>query len=130
MGHTLVRSGRATEGIVHIRRAIQLRPYGPAIGVWYVFAGEAELELGQTGAALEWLMRALAVLPSGDAPVHQALAATYAWRGDHANAAKHAVELRRILPEARIAGLCKQYPVRLREGLLLALELSNPNKQP
>jgi DNA-binding SARP family transcriptional activator len=130
MGHILVRSGRATEGIGHIRHAIQLRPHSPIIGNWCVFAGEAELELGQTGAALEWLLRALAVLPSGDAPVHQALAATYALRGDHANAAKHAVEFRTILPEARIASLCKQYPVRLREGLLLALELSNPDKQP
>ncbi len=130
MGRTLVRSGRAGEGIAHIRHAIQLRPYTPHIGRWYVFAGEAELELGQTGAALEWLLRALPVLRSGDASVHQALAAAYALRGDDANAAKHAAELRRIVPEARIAALCKQCPVRLREGLSRALELSNRNKQP
>jgi len=130
MGHALVRSGRATEGIAHIRYAMQLRPYTPAIGNWYVFAGEAELELGQTGAALEWLLRALAVLPSGNAPVHQALAATYALRGDDANAAKHAAEFRRIVPEARIARLGKEYPVRLQEGLSLAFALSNPSKRP
>jgi DNA-binding SARP family transcriptional activator len=129
MGHTLVRSGRATEGIAHIRHAIELRPYTPHIGKWRVFAGEAELELGRTGAALDWLLRALAVLPSGNAAVHQALAATYALRGDDASAAKHAAELRRIVPEARIAAFCKQYPVRLREGLSRALELSNHNKR-
>ncbi|HEV8695177.1 MAG TPA: tetratricopeptide repeat protein, partial [Lysobacter sp.] len=129
MGHTLVRSGRATEGIAHIRHAIELRPYTPHIGKWYAFAGEAELELGQTEAALEWLLRALAVLPSGNVLVHQALAAAYALRGDDANAAKHAAELRRIVPEARITAFCKQYPARLREGLLRALELSNRNKQ-
>jgi hypothetical protein len=41
--------------------------------------------------------------------VHQALAATYALRGEDASAAKHAAELRRIVPEARIVALCRQY---------------------
>jgi tetratricopeptide (TPR) repeat protein len=130
IGHILVRSGRASEGMAQIRYAMQLSPSSPAIGYWYLYAGEAELELGQTGAALEWLQKALAVLPSRNPHVHQVLAATYALRGDHANAVKHAGEFRRNVPEARIADLGKQFPVRLQEGLSLALALSNPDKRP
>jgi DNA-binding SARP family transcriptional activator len=128
MGGTLVRIDRASDGLEQIRNAIQLSPDSPAIGYLYVLAGEAELELGRTDSALEWLLRALTVLSSDDGRVHRALAATYALRGDDANAAKHASEFRRIVPQARIADLNKKPPARLREGLSLALALSNPNK--
>jgi len=129
-GHALVRSSRAADGIAHIRYAIQQGTSTRLVGDWYLFAGEAELELGQTGAAIEWLLRAIAVLPSGDPRVHRALAATYALRGDDADAAKHAAEFRRTVPAARIASHGKEYPVRLREGLSLALALPSPIKRP
>jgi len=127
-GYTLVRSGRAAEGMGYIQHAIQLKPNNPSSGYWYLFAGVAELELGRTEAALEWLVRARAVLPSGSANVHGGLAATYALRGDATNAAKHAAELRRIVPEARLANLARERRARLGEGLALAL--SYPNKGP
>jgi DNA-binding SARP family transcriptional activator/Tfp pilus assembly protein PilF len=128
VGITLVYSGRAHEGIAQIRRAIQLAPNGPHVGYWYIFAGVAELELGRTQAALDWLGRAFAVLPSNAATVHEVLAATYALGGEVTNAAKHAAELRRIVPEARLATLRSKSPGRLREGLALAL--TYPYKRP
>ena len=104
-------------------------PKDPSLGFWYFFAGEASLELGDNDTALNWLRLSLAAMPDNNPLAHWGLAATYALRGNTTLAAEHAAEFRRIVPDARIAGLLKSpkrgfergQTRRLEEGLALAL---------
>ena len=68
------------------------------MGYWYLFAAEAELELGHDQAALDWALRANAFMPGS--PLVQAwLASIYATAGDEPNAAKYVTELRKMAPD-------------------------------
>jgi hypothetical protein len=72
-------------------------PNDPAIGYWYLFAAEAELELGHDRAALDWALRADAFMPRS--PLVQAwLASIYATIGDKSNAAKYVAALMKMAP--------------------------------
>lgn len=125
VGHVLSRIGRLDEALEHVRYAIRLSPKDHALGIWSLFGGQIELERGRDEAALEWLSRAVALHPRS--PFAQAsLAAAYALRGDHENAARHAAEARAIAPELtydrmieRLVGLSEpgSEPRRLIEGL-------------
>jgi len=100
------------------------------MGFWYLFAGDAELELGHEQAALGWILRANTVMPGS--PLVQAwLASVYANMGDRPNAAKYVAALKRMAPAGaeRFAGLKFKADVpangrrrpRMLEGLRLAL---------
>jgi tetratricopeptide (TPR) repeat protein len=127
VGHVLSRTGRLNEAIEHVRYAIRLSPKDHAAGIWTLFAGQIELELGHDDVALEWFLRTAELTPRS--PFAQAsLAATYALRGDHANAVKHADEVRKLAPtltfermRERLVGLSDNggEPRRLLEGLRL-----------
>ncbi len=67
------------------------------MGYWYLFAAEAELELGHERAALDWALRANAFMPGS--PLVQAwLASIYATIGDRTNAAKSVAALTKMAP--------------------------------
>jgi len=125
IGHVLSRTGRLSEAIEHVRYAIRLSPKDHALGIWSLFAGQIELELGRDDSALEWLTRAVELTPRS--PFAQAsLAAAYALRGDGQNAARHAGEARRLSPNMTLAQMIERVmgqsenggePRRLLDGL-------------
>jgi DNA-binding SARP family transcriptional activator/TolB-like protein len=98
IANILTRTGQPQKGLEQILQIIRIAtPNDPAIGYWYLFAAEAELELGQDRAALDWALRANAVMPRS--PLVQAwLASIYATIGDKSNAAKYVAALTKMAP--------------------------------
>jgi DNA-binding SARP family transcriptional activator/TolB-like protein len=98
MGGLLVRMGQPQKGLAMIEETIRhATPNDPFVGILYLFAGEAELELGHNEAALHWVERAQTFMPG--APLVQAwLAAVYTAMGDRANAEKHVAALKVMAP--------------------------------
>lgn len=127
----LTRTGQPEKGLEAIQETIRLAtPNDPSMGFWYLFAGEAELELGHEQAALGWMLRANVRMPGS--PLVQAwLAAVYATMGDRSNTAKYVAALKRIAPAGaeRFAAIKFKADVpatgwrrpRILEGLRLAL---------
>jgi hypothetical protein len=108
-------------------------PDDPTMGYWYLFAAEAELELGHDQAALDWALRANALMP--EASLVQAwLASIYATIGDKAAAARHTVALTKAAPmRAQLFlkntagdtnGDSSRHRPRIFDGLRLALNQS------
>jgi DNA-binding SARP family transcriptional activator/TolB-like protein/Tfp pilus assembly protein PilF len=130
VGALLTRMGQPEKGLATLRETIRLAtPNDASLGFFYLFAGEAELELGHPTASLEWLQRADAFMPGS--PLVQAwLASVYTTMGDQRNAAKHIAILKQLAPAGteRYAGR-KFGPIppngwprtRILEGLRLAL---------
>jgi DNA-binding SARP family transcriptional activator/TolB-like protein len=98
IGDILIRMGQPQQGLDQILKTIRAAsPNDPTMGYWYLFAAEAELELGHDQAALEWALRANTVMPGS--PITQAwLASIYASLGDRSNAAKSVTLLMKIAP--------------------------------
>ncbi len=98
MGALLVRMGQPQKGLDTIQETIRhATPNDPFLGILYLFAGEAELELGHNEAALRWVERAQTFMPG--APLVQAwLAAVYTAMGDRTNAEKHVAALKVMAP--------------------------------
>jgi len=98
IGALYVRMGQPRKGLDLITDTIRRStPNDPAMGFWYLFAGEAELELGHNAAALHWVERAETFMPG--APLVQAwLASVYTAMGDRANAEKHVAALKAMAP--------------------------------
>ena len=98
IGDILTRTGQPQKGLEQILQTIRAAtPNDPGIGYWYLFAAEAELELGHDQAALDWALRADTFMPGS--PLVQAwLAGIYATVGDKSNAAKYASALRKMAP--------------------------------
>jgi DNA-binding SARP family transcriptional activator/TolB-like protein len=98
MGALLVRMGQPEKGLEMIKETMRdATPNDPFVGFLYLFAGEAELELGHGEAALRWVQRAETFMPG--APLVQAwLAAVYTAMGDRANAEKHVAALKAMAP--------------------------------
>ena len=98
IGALYVRMGEPQKGLDLIKETIRrATPNDPAMGFWYLFAGEAELQLGHNEAALHWAERAETFMPG--APLVQAwLAAVYTAMGDRANADKHVAALKAMAP--------------------------------
>jgi len=130
IGNVLTRMGQAEKGLAVIQESIRLSTLSdPALGYSYLFAGEAELELGHEQAALGWVLRANTLLPN--APLVQAwIAGVYADMGDQPNAAKYATTLKTLAPNImhRFASNTVNPPPandwprrRIIEGLRLAL---------
>jgi tetratricopeptide (TPR) repeat protein len=128
MGRMLTRLARFDEALEHINYAIRLSPKDPALVVWSLYAGWAELERGHDAAAFQWISRAAALNPRY-ALVHASLAAYYALSGDRATADRHVAKLRELTPrltdELRLemtgAFMKRPAPHRLADGVRLAL---------
>jgi len=98
IANILTRSGQPQKGLQQILQTIRIATANdPTIGIWYLFAAEAELELGHDGAALDWALRANAFMP-GSALVQAWLASIYTTIGDKSNAAKSVAALTKIAP--------------------------------
>ena len=99
IGDILVRTGQAQKGLQQILQTISAAtPIDPTLGYWYLFAAEAELQLGHDRAALDWALRAEILMPGS--PLVQAwLASIYANTGDKPNAARYVAVLSKLAPE-------------------------------
>jgi tetratricopeptide (TPR) repeat protein len=115
VGAVLVSLGRTQEGLDEIRYAIEQNPKDPSLGFFYLFAGEAELELGHDEEAIGWLKRATGCLPHNPS-AFRALSATYALVGDRMNMERSASAFRRLTTEAAY----QQMLDRLKSGHLAA----------
>ena len=131
MGDVLVRLGQPDKGLEQILQTIRAATANdPTAGYWYLFAAEAELELGHDQEALTWALRADTFMP-GSPLVHAWLASIYATIGDKPKAAKYAAALTKVAP-ARTRAFLERPPavrwdgenshsLRLFKGLRLAL---------
>ena len=134
VGDVLIRMGQPQQGLEQILQTIRAAtPNDPTAGYWYLFAAEAELELGHEQVALDWALRADTFMP-GSPLVKAWLASIYATIGDKSNAAKSVAALTRMAPgrtqlfmqrTAKDAGGAdnRRRP-RILDGLRLALSLS------
>jgi tetratricopeptide (TPR) repeat protein len=134
IGDLLTRTGQPQKGLQQILQTINgATPNDPSLGHWYLFAAEAELQLGHDRAALNWALRADTFMPG--APLVLAwLASIYSNIGDEAAAAKYAAVLRKAAPH-RTEFFLKRPPaqdgtvdsargLRIFQGLRLALASS------
>jgi TolB-like protein len=134
IGDILTRTGQPQKGLQQILQTINgATPNDPSLGHWYLFAAEAELQLGHDQAALNWALRGETFMP-GTPLVLAWLASIYSNMGDRAAAAKYAADLRRAAPH-RAELFLKRPPaqggtvdstqgLRIFEGLRLALVTS------
>jgi adenylate cyclase len=99
IGAMLAVLGRANEAMEYIHRAISLSPKDPALGRWYMFGGQIELELRHDEDAVEWLLRAIALNPR-NMRAHALLGAAYALLGNKADAARQVAEVQKLAPWA------------------------------
>ena len=99
IGNLLTRIGQPQKGLEQILQTIRVAtPNDPTTGYWYLFAAEAELELGHDRAALDWALRANTFMP-GSALVQAWLASIYTTIGDKSNAAKYVAALTKMAPD-------------------------------
>ena len=99
IGNLLTRIGQPQKGLEQILQTIRVAtPNDPTTGYWYLFAAEAELELGHDRTALDWALRANAFMP-GSALVQAWLASIYTTIGDKSNAAKSVAALTKMAPD-------------------------------
>ena len=134
VGHVLTRMGQPQQGLEQILQTIRAAtPNDPTTGYWYLFAAEAELELGHERAALDWALRADTFMP-GSPLVKAWLASIYATIGDKSNAAKSVAALTKMAPDRTqlfmerttkdAGGVDNRHWPRILDGLRLALSLS------
>ena len=130
MAHILTRSGQPQQGLELIQQTIRSATANdPSIVYWYLFAAEAEVNLGDNKAALDWALRANTFVPGS--PLVQAwLASIYTMGGDKLNAAKYAAILRKMAPDrtrsflasiSAASGKAAGYRPPILDGLRLAL---------
>jgi DNA-binding SARP family transcriptional activator/TolB-like protein len=131
IANVLTRMGQPQKGLEQILQTIRVATANdPTMGYWYLFAAEAELELGHDQAALDWALRANAFMPGS--PLVQAwLASIYATIGDRTNAAKSVAALTKMAPgRTRLfmnrpsedtASVSGRHGPRIFDGLRLAL---------
>jgi DNA-binding SARP family transcriptional activator/TolB-like protein len=133
-GDVLIRMGQPQQGLEQILQTIRAAtPNDPTTGYWYLFAAEAELELGHDQAALDWALRADTFMP-GSPLVKAWLASIYATIGDKSNAAKNVAALTKMAPgrtqlfiqrtTTDAAGVDSRPRTRILDGLRLALGAS------
>jgi DNA-binding SARP family transcriptional activator/TolB-like protein len=99
IGDILTRTGQPQKGLEQVLQTIRAAtPSDPGIGYWYLYAAEAELQLGHDQAALDWALRAETFIP-GSPLVEAWLAAIYTTVGDKSNAARYVATLRKMAPD-------------------------------
>jgi len=128
LGVLLTRMGQPAKGLETIRAALRVAiPNDPGNGFLYLYAAEAELELGHQQAALDSALRANSLMP-GSALAQAWIASIYTDMGDQRNAAKYVAALKTISP-AYAERLAARKPVpgpsvpprtRLLQGLQVA----------
>ena len=134
LGHVLTRMGQPQQGLEQILQTIRAAtPNDPTTGYWYLFAAEAELELGHERTALDWALRADTFMP-GSPLVKAWLASIYATIGDKSNAAKSVAALTKMAPgrtqlfmqrtNEDAGGVDNRHWPRILDGLRLALTSS------
>jgi DNA-binding SARP family transcriptional activator/TolB-like protein/tetratricopeptide (TPR) repeat protein len=134
VGDVLIRMGQPQQGLEQILQTLRAAtPNDPTTGYWYLFAAEAELELGHERVALDWALRADTFMP-GSPLVKAWLASIYATIGDKSNAAKSVAALTKMAPgrtqlfiqrTTKDAGsVDNRRRPRILDGLRLALSLS------
>ena len=134
VGDVLIRMGQPQQGLEQILQTIRAAtPNDPTTGYWYLFAAEAELELGHEQVALDWALRADTFMP-GSPLVKAWLASIYATIGDKSNAAKSVAALTKMAPGRTqlfmqrttkdAGGMDNRRRPRILDGLRLALSLS------
>jgi TolB-like protein len=134
VGDVLTRMGQPQQGLEQILQTIRAAtPNDPTTGYWYLFAAEAELELGRERVALDWALRADTFMP-GSPLVKAWLASIYATIGDKSNAAKSVAALTKMAPGRTqlfmqrttkdAGGADNRHWPRILDGLRLALSLS------
>jgi TolB-like protein/DNA-binding SARP family transcriptional activator/Tfp pilus assembly protein PilF len=123
IGDILAQTGRPSEGIEHVKYALRLSPRDPSLGAFLNMAGLAEIELGDFHAAIKYLQRAIALLPSYER-AWAGLAAAHALGGNIDEAHGDAKRLRDFVPDLNTEALIDRFGrtknSRLREGLNLA----------
>jgi tetratricopeptide (TPR) repeat protein len=123
IGNGLIRSGRAAEGLAHVRYAMRFSPRDPIMPIWLEFAVNGELELKHYPEAIALFKRSVALnprYPRGWA----GLTAAYALMGEAEEAHQMAERLRMFAPNLDNEGLTRQFGRHtgsaLHEGLQLA----------
>jgi tetratricopeptide (TPR) repeat protein len=103
---------------------MRLSPRDPIMPVWLEFAGNAELELKDFAAAIDYFRRSTEINP-GYPRGWAGLVAAHALAGHEAEAHRYAEKLMAFAPDLTADALVKQYgrhdSSRLHEGLRLAL---------
>lgn len=107
LGHTFILLGRAAEAEPNIRKAIRLSPKEPTISSWYLFAGQADLQLRRYKEATRWLEMSVEVYPRSGR-THIFLAAAHMLNGDTDEAVKAARTALKYLPNFTVDGFRKQ----------------------
>jgi tetratricopeptide (TPR) repeat protein len=131
IGDILTRTGQPQKGLDQVLQTMGAATSAdPSTGYWYLYAAEAELELGHDRAALDWALRADTFMP-GSPLVHAWLAAIYSDVGDKSNAARYAAALWKTAPDRTREFLARPASefndgksgreLRLFEGLRVAL---------
>jgi tetratricopeptide (TPR) repeat protein len=138
IGDILTRTGQPQKGLQQILQTINgATSNDPTLGHWYLFAAEAELQLGHDRAALNWALRADTFMPG--APIVMAwLASIYSNIGDDTAAAKYAAALRKAAPNRTEFFLKRPLTpgetvnsaqgLRIFQGLRLALATSSADR--
>jgi adenylate cyclase len=102
LGASLIHMGQPEKAIPIVEQAMRLDPLGPQITFMQANMGKANLFLGRTDAAIDWLLKARRSNP-GIARNLAFLAAAYACKGDDTQASAIAGNLRHIAPQYRLS---------------------------
>jgi len=94
--------GQPEKAVPIVEQAVRLDPLGPQITFMQANIGKANLFLGRTDAAIDWLLKARRSNP-GIARNLAFLATAYARKGDDAQAGAIAGNLRHIAPQYRLS---------------------------
>jgi len=97
LANMLGRDGDGDSGIENALYALRLSPRDPSAGIWWLFAGEIQLERGNDELAMDWVSRSVALNPRGPFGLG-VLAALHALMGDKQAARAAATRLHDIAP--------------------------------
>src|SRR5213594_4142401 len=96
-GRALIAIGRAAEAMAPVGKAIRLSPRDPDLFIWYYVLCHAHTHLARDAPAIEWCLKSTATGKSFWGAWTD-LAASYAWRGQKAEAAAAVAELLKVRP--------------------------------
>jgi len=97
LANMLGRDGDGDAGIENALYALRLSPRDPSAGIWWLFAGEIQLERGNDDLAMDWVSRSVALNPRGPFGLG-VLAALHGLMGDKQAARAAAARLHDIAP--------------------------------